>query len=261
MTQREQIEALQEAAEAAFLALRLTPHGSLRFVTKIVLAAVVSADEPVPAAFLKSVQEHDLTYRKVLSRNGYISRHAGGQTRFADVFEIDLLPRKLVCSAMKAALLMEFGVDVGALASHQRVAILHTHGVVDCRGHSSPEALARDLRSVWCGPRGVHLAKLYTEGTRAQNLSRIAGYSTKFVHRYSRAWNGKKTEFLGDYEPEWRGYVLRAYEAIGYHKLLITNIVSQKRMPVCHVEMYVECGDSVGETNDSDALQLMLSVP
>ncbi|WP_146221746.1 hypothetical protein [Methylobacterium sp. B4] len=202
----------------------------LRFITTIVWPAVVTLGdlEEVGQHACAAAERHHAERREALMRDGTISRNArGGQTRWAGVLELDLLHPQATCSEMKAELLAQWGIDVATLRPHQRVLVLHEHAIADCRGHRSPEALARGLREMWPGPRRVHVAKLWETGTVAHNLERLAGYATKRIHRYSTAWGGKRTSYHCDYEAGWRNFIEGIYGALCNHRLLTSNITTQ----------------------------------
>jgi hypothetical protein len=123
--------------------------------------------------------------------------------------------------------LAQFGIDVDEVGNDERIALIHWHGVIDHRGHPSRAVMMRHLRGQWPGYRRVHGADIYEDGTVKANLEQLAGYSTKLVFRYSRAWDGRRTEFLGTYEAEWQQWMTTFLTKVGWSNLIVSSTKSQ----------------------------------
>lgn len=231
LTWTEDVAALRSAVDTSYAVLARTPHDALLWLTVVIAAYVVTLDRDIADVVREAVDAYHAERSGVFRISGRTYRSPRGQTRYTGVIEVDLInpaiARKL--SSMKTGLLAELGVDVAALAADQRIIIVHEHAVIDHRGHASADALLRDIRAAWPGARRVHSARLYTEGTVAENLGRLAEYTTKFQERYSVSWNGRRTSYLSHYEREWRDYVRHLYRQIGVSRLLNANITTQAK--------------------------------
>ena len=261
------IAAHRAAVIPAIHVLDRTPRECLRHITPIISARVVSTDDD-PGWAAADVAAFQVSWKYTLATNGIIapSTRGAGRTRWAGSIELDLVHPRMTRSAAKRALFQDLGVDVDALRPTDRIAVLHAHIVVDCRGHSSVHRLARDLRQAFPGTRRVHIGTLYDTGTVSANLDGIASYVTKHVSRYSSSWVERKTIYWGAYEQEWRVYVDKLYRRICYSKLLVSNVTPQRGE--CTVKgrsverdrtirrrcSYVHC-TSIGRTGCIDAVQ------
>lgn len=230
------------ASHVAMRTLWRTPRDMLRWATVVIAARVVRADDDT-SWVLKVIEEFHAHWREAVMASGRIaaSVRGGRRTRWVGSIEVDLLAPDAPVSTQKDALLRDLlgdqEADLEALAPGLRVVVVHAHVVLDCRGHEFPQALAQDLRITWPGARRVHVESIRSTGTVPENLTRIADYITKHVHRYSTAWMGGKTMFLRNYEPEWREYIHEIYDSVDYPKLIFSNIQSQARSePECTVE-------------------------
>lgn len=223
------LEEHRNHVRASYLALCRTPRTDLRWITVIIGAYVVGIEDDIRARICDDIEEYQIRRREVMMGSGTISRSAKeGQTRWSGTIEIDLLHPRLLLSPMKTALMGEFGIDANAVRLDQRIVVLHEHAVYDCRGHTSLDRLAQSLRKEWPGLRRVFSAKIYDdEENLSAHLERLAGYSTKRVHRYSSSWCGQKTSYHADYESQWRKYVCSIYDAVGYMGLHDANVKSQ----------------------------------
>lgn len=257
MTCPDVLAAHRDAVATTFAVFRRTPREMLRFVTTVIYAAVVGLGDDVGPRVRDETDQYHAKRRAVLMEHGKISRNPHGQTRWAGVIELDLLHPWVVCSAMKQELLNVFGIDVGAVRSDQRILVIHEHAVIDFRGHVSVNVVLRDLRAAYPGPRRVHAATIYTEGTVQQQLKNLAGYVTKHVHRYSSAWEGTKTTYHSNYESKWRDFILNIYAAINYSRLLNTNLVVQSTSFKNLTEMHDDQRNPAGEVAAPNWLQLM----
>ncbi|MGN8095767.1 hypothetical protein [Methylobacterium sp. 22177] len=222
-------------------------------MTVIHAAWVVQLRDGTAALVRQAATQLAAQWRETLMRTGRIRRDPRGYTRLVGTIELDLLHSAVTSSRMKAALLSEFGIDVGGLGKHDRVLVLHTHMLIDGRGHASWSDLERDLRAQWPGPRRVHVARLYDTGTVTENLNTLADYSTKFKFVYSKALLGQKSEFTGvKYEKAWSEYVMNAYREIGFDNLKISTLDSRAKGS----RVYSDLPVSEGENSEIEAFQL-----
>lgn len=257
MTWDEQAAEHRAAVHADYAVLRRSPRDALRWVTVIHAAWVVGPWDGTAALVRDAATRLAAEWRETLMRSGRIRRDPRGHTRMVGVIELDLLHSAVTSSAMKQALLNEFGIDTSRLGKHQRVLVLHTHMVIDGRGHASWSALDHDLRAQWPGPRRVHVAHLYDEGTVAKNLNTLADYSTKFKFMYSKALLGQKAQFTGlEYEEVWTKYVKNIYREIGFENLKISTLNSR----AINSRVYSDSSDFVGESPENRAFQLSHTV-
>ncbi|WP_461653606.1 hypothetical protein [Methylorubrum aminovorans] len=231
------------------------------WVTVVIDSFIVTLDDDVSVRVRDAVTAYHAERRSAYRRSGRISRNPRGQTRWSGCIEIDLIPAKLarMCSRSKSSLLAELGVDVTALRSDQYVLVVHEHALVDHRGHASADAFKRDLRAAWPGCRRVHTTELHQTGTVAENVARLAAYGSKFCFRHGVAWDGRRTQFMGDYSPEWREYVRRVYETVGIYRLLNSNVATQAGQGMAARRMYAAQAISAGGTAETEALQLCVS--
>lgn len=243
----------REAVHASYGVLRRTNRHDLRWVTVIHAAWVVRVGDDI-GPIVRAAADLGAEWREVLMRGGRIRRDPRGYTRMSGVIEIDLLHSLLISSPMKKALFAEFGIGVSGLSREDRVLVLHTHVLIDGRGHPSWTALERDLRQQWPGPRRVHLGKIHSEGTVSENVDRLADYSTKFELKYSKGnLDGRRAEYFRiDYEPEWREYIKRLYKAIGFAGLEIATVKSRSSSS----RVYGETSEFRGEIEKNAGLQL-----
>jgi hypothetical protein len=226
------IKQMPGIVEPTYLALRATPRENLWWVTVIIDVRIVSLSDDVASDIIELVEQFHDDWRQAMMISGFIGRIKGRPaTRWAGVIEFDLLHPKHLGGKHKRDLREALGVDAAMMRPDQRVLVLHAHLVVDDRGHSSREAMMRDVRANWPGPRRVVAIPLYKTGTVAENLCNLAGYSTKFKMRYSEAWEGKRTSYHAPFEPEWREYVTGLYEAIGVQQMLIANVKTRAGQP------------------------------
>ena len=261
MTWASEIAAYRDDVAASFGVFRRSPHSSLLWVTVVIDSFIVTLDDDVSVRVRDVVAAYHAERRNAYRRSGRINRNPRGQTRWSGCIEIDLIPAKVarMCSRSKSSLLAELGVDVTALRSDQYVLVVHEHALVDHRGHASADAFKRDLRAAWPGCRRVHTTELHRTGTVAENVARLASYASKFCFRHGVAWDGRRTQFLGDYRPEWREYIRRVYETVGICRLLNSNVTTQADQGAAARRMYAEQAASVGETAEIEALQLCVS--
>jgi hypothetical protein len=222
------IKQMPGIVEPTYLALRATPRENLWWVTVIIDVRIVSLSDDVASDIIELVEQFHDEWRQAMMTSGFIGRIKGRPaTRWAGVIEFDLLHPEHLGGKHKRDLREALGVDAAMMRLDQRVLVLHAHLVVDDRGHSSHETMMRDVRASWPGPWRVVAIPLYKTGSVSENLSNLAGYSTKFQMRYSEAWEGKRTSYHGNFKPEWREYVTGLYEAIGVQQMLITNVKSR----------------------------------
>ncbi|CAO4145081.1 hypothetical protein LPLAFNJD_LOCUS1854 [Methylorubrum aminovorans] len=261
MTWASEIAAYRNDVAASFGVFRRSPHSSLLWVTVVIDSFIVTLDDDVSVRVRDAVTAYHAERRSAYRRSGRISRNPRGQTRWSGCIEIDLIPAKLarMCSRSKSSLLAELGVDVTALRSDQYVLVVHEHALVDHRGHASADAFKRDLRAAWPGCRRVHTTELHQTGTVAENVARLAAYGSKFCFRHGVAWDGRRTQFMGDYSPEWREYVRRVYETVGIYRLLNSNVATQAGQGMAARRMYAAQAISAGGTAETEALQLCVS--
>lgn len=245
----------RELTAADYAVFRRTRRSDLRWVTVVHGAFVVRPGDDTAAQMRDAVAHLGAEWREVLMEGGRIRRDPRGYTRWTGVVELDLLHPRMLCSRMKNELLAGFGVDSESISIEERVVVLHTHMIIDGRGHRSWSDMDRDLRSRWSdGPRQVHFAKIHECGTVSENIDRLAGYSTKFRFAYSRGWLDRKTEYLkSEFEPEWREYLENAYRVIGLDKLAISSVRSRSKEGS---RAYGRETSFEDKTPDSEVLQL-----
>lgn len=242
----------RKAVKSAYLTMARTPRDWLRWITVILDVRVVTlTDNPSDdiGAVVECLRQD---WRACAMRSGYIKRG----TRWAGVVEIDLVHPRLLGGAAKRDLIGKLGgVDPATLTADQRLIITHLHVVVDCRGHPSPAILEKDIRAQWPGPRRVHSAKIKPDGTVADNLERLASYSTKLKFQYSQSWEGKNTKFFTAHEPEWKVWMQRLLDNVGLTKFVFASVTSRAAECPFLNEKTVA---AQGNNEDCDPLQLII---
>lgn len=255
-----EVAAIRREVDTSYAVFRRTPHEALLWVTTVIAVFIATLDDDITDAVRAAVDRYHTERPSVYRQSGRTYRSPRGWTRWTGVIELDLIhptiARKL--SRSKSGLLAEFGIDVTALNDRQRVVVAHEHCVIDHRGHASVELLKRDMRAAWPGVRRVHVGGLHADGTVAENLGRLAAYSTKFSMRYGIAWEGGRTSFLSDFEPEWRTYMRELYQQLGLSRLLNSNIATQAVYAPGAREMHTPRRVSRAKTANSGPLQLSI---
>lgn len=258
MTWAEGIAGHRSAVDTHFAVLSRTPRQALAWVTVVIGVYKITVSDDIADAARAAVDTYHAERAAAFRRSGRTYRSQRGWTRWCGSVELDIIhpvaARKL--SGRKAGLLVELGIDVTAMTPDQRVVILHEHAVIDHRGHASIEALKRDMRAVWPGDRRVHVARLHDEDSVRANLGRLAGYATKMQERYSVAWDGRRTSYLKDYEPEWRTFVRDLYERIGVTRMLSTNLTVQSAASLNDRGMHTEPSSRRAKYSRSQPIQL-----
>lgn len=219
------IETFKDVVATHIGVMSRTPRNRLKFVTPIIAALVVRLDEDVTDKVRKVVADHQSEWRNIMMGSGRIRRDTG--SRWAGSIEFDLLHPRMLGGAHKRELMKALGVDLDALSLDHRILVVHSHIVVDLRGHDLGD-LDRALRTQWQGPRRVHIESIRATGTVAENLSRIAGYVTKMRMQYSEAWEGGRTRYLCAFEPAWRRYISDLYRNVGLENLVVSNVRAQR---------------------------------
>lgn len=210
------------------------PWERVRFITLIMACRVVKLHDDPALEIISIIEDLRRDLRACAQRSGFLKRG----TRWCGTVEIDLVHWKLLGSDTKQDLVGTLaGVDPRTLTHDERVIVIHTHFVVDCRGHLSPEHFVRDMREQWPGPRRVRSDLIWREGTVAENLERIAGYCTKLRFQHSQAWEGKRTKFFATYGLEWKAWMQRLIGRIGLQNMLVSSVVSRAaRCPLQNAE-------------------------
>jgi len=218
------LELWRQSVTADFLTMARAPRERLRWITLILAVRVVRLGDDPAHEVASIIEALPAELRACAMTSGFIKRG----TRWAGVVEIDLLHPRLLGGAVKRDLIgLLAGVDPDTLAPDQRVIVVHLHAVVDAKGHVSPEKFVRDARKFWPGARRVHSASIWTEGTVAENLERLASYSTKLRFQYSQSWDGTKTKFFMPYEPAWKAWMHRLHDNLGLSNLVISSVSSR----------------------------------
>lgn len=254
----EQIARLRSDTLVNYRILRRTPRSDLRWVTVVHAASVVRLDDCCYSELVEAAAVIRANWRQTMMNGGRIRRDPRGYTRWVGVIELDLLHPRMICSRMKSELLSGFGIDFASLQNEERIIVLHSHMLVDGRGHKSWGDLERDIKRQWSsGPRQVHIAQIYKTGTLLQNINELAAYSTKFKFLYSKAWLGERTSFGSrSYGADWTEYVRNAYIAIGIENLSISSVHSRAGKMGKVYSKREEFTAEKGKLND---LQLILS--
>ncbi|WP_156647868.1 hypothetical protein [Methylobacterium sp. Leaf87] len=257
MTWDEEIAPLRAATAARYDVFVRTRRSDLRWVTVIVGAYVVRIWDDTAVLMREAVASLNADFRKTLMQEGRIRRDPRGYTRWTGVVEIDLIHPNMLCSRMKTELLSGFGIDFAKIHKLERVVILHVHMIIDGRGHESWNLIDKSIRSRWSvGPRQVHFAEIYKNGTVSDNIKRLSDYSVKFKFFYSRGWLDRKTEYYREeYETKWIDYVQAMYRTIGLDNLTISSVSSRSSYGS---RVYSNTSESVVEKQDSQALQLTI---
>ncbi len=197
-----------------------TPRERLSFATVIIDAIVVdSSTDPVPLV-RTVVANFKRDWRKSFATSGYVKRG----TRYHGNVEIDLLRPDLLGGENKRRLLTELGIDIGHLKEDERILLVHYHAVVDAKGHQ--EGYRKAVAAAFPGHRRVLIRSIYETRTVAENLADLAGYMTKMRFRYSQAYEGTKTKFCDDYEPDWHQW-FREFISDLLPNLTISSLVSR----------------------------------
>ncbi|NIX75316.1 hypothetical protein [Microvirga terricola] len=218
------IETWRTTVDAAYLTMARTQRERLRWITLIMAVRVVRLGDDLSDEVIKIIEQLTDELRACAMMSGYLKRG----TRWAGVVEIDLVHPKLLGSETKRDLIGTLaGVDPNSLAPDQRLIVVHLHAVVDCKGHAKPDLLVRDMRKCWPGPRRVHSASIWEDGTVAENLTRLASYSTKLWSYYSEAWEGRPTRRLMDREPEWDAWMDRLIDNVGLSNMIVASVSSR----------------------------------
>jgi hypothetical protein len=214
----------RQSVTADYLTMARAPRDRLRWTTLILAVRVVRISDDPSAEVIRIIQQLPDELRACAMLSGYLKRG----TRWAGVVEIDLVHPRLLGGAAKRELIgVLAGIDPDTLTADQRLIIVHLHAVVDSKGHARPDKLADDLRKCWPGPRRVHSASIWTDGTVAENLERLASYSTKLWNHYSEAWEGRATRRLMAREPEWTAWMHRLHDAIGLPNMVVSSVSSR----------------------------------
>lgn len=227
------LDAFRERVRAEMMVLKKTPADRLRFGTIIISAHRVKLTDNPVALVEAEIAKFKADFRSCLI--GHLTRGV----RVAGVFEIDLVTPKLLTSG-KRALLRD--VDVEEIAADEQVIIVHIHMLIDCRGYSSPEALGRDLRRQFPGPRRIVLEELHADKSVSENIENLAGYFSKHIRAYSNAFDdgGRRVKFSVNFDREWAVWLDRLYENISIDNTLYSTTSSR-------AGDQVEC--KVGEPN------------
>jgi hypothetical protein len=234
------IEKWRKSVEADYLTMTRAPRDRLRWTTLILAVRVVRLGDDPSDEVISIIEQLPDELRACAMQSGFLKRG----TRWAGVVEIDLVHPRLLGGAAKRDLIgVLAGIDPNTLTADQRLIVVHLHAVVDSKGHTRPAKFADDMRKCWPGPRRVHSASIWTEGTVAENLTRLASYSTKLWNHYCEAWEGRPTRRLMAREPEWTAWMRRLHDAIGLPNMVVSSVSSRAaQCPRDHVETLVPQG-------------------
>jgi hypothetical protein len=214
----------RQSVTADYLTMARAPRDRLRWTTLILAVRVVRLGDDPSDEVISIIQQLPDELRACAMQSGFLKRG----TRWAGVVEIDLVHPRLLGGAAKRELIgVLAGIDPDTLTADQRLIIVHLHAVVDSKGHARPDKFADDMRKCWPGPRRVHSASIWTDGTVAENLARLASYSTKLWDHYSEAWEGRATRRLMAREPEWTAWMHRLHDAIGLPNMVVSSVSSR----------------------------------
>lgn len=220
----EDINTWRKSVTADYLTMARAPRDRLRWTTLILAVRVVRLGDDPSDEVISIIEQLPDELRACAMQSGFLKRG----TRWAGVVEIDLVHPRLLGGAAKRELIgVLAGIDPDTLTADQRLIIVHLHAVVDSKGHAKPDKFADDMRKWWPGPRRVHSASIWTEGTVAENLTRLASYSTKLWNHYSEAWEGRTTRRLMAREPEWTAWMRRLHDAIGLSNMVVSSVSSR----------------------------------
>jgi hypothetical protein len=211
-----EVAALRAEVLAGYLNFRRVPHSQLCWTTIITGAVVLTLNEDRAAAVGAAVDDMRSAWRKRVKQ-----RLPG--LRWRGAFEIDLLhPMSVKRRPHKVRLLEDLGVDVQALGVDHRILLPHVHAVMDV-GQYRSEEVSEELRVPFRGHWRVLSKPLWTAGTVINNLSNLAGYSTKFVFRYSNGYIDERTKYGDPFESEWEQVVVHAINTVGVSKLTFSG--------------------------------------
>lgn len=214
----------RQSVTADYLTMARAPRDRLRWTTLILAVRVVRLGDDPSDEVISIIEQLPDELRACAMQSGFLKRG----TRWAGVVEIDLVHPRLLGGAAKRDLIgILAGIDPDTLTADQRLIVVHLHAVVDSKGHTKPDKFADDMRKCWPGPRRVHSASIWTEGTVAENLTRLASYSTKLWNHYSEAWEGRATRRLMAREPEWTAWMHRLHDAIGLPNMVVSSVSSR----------------------------------
>jgi hypothetical protein len=237
----------------AYLTMARAPRERLRWITLILAVRVIRLGDDPAHEVANIIEQLPDELRACAMASGFIKRG----TRWAGVVEIDLLHPRLLGGAVKRDLIsLLAGVDPDTLTPDQRVIVVHLHGVIDCKGHLTPDKFLKDARRWWPGARRVHSASIWTEGTVTENLERLASYSTKLRFQYSQSWDGTKTKFFMPYEPAWKAWMHRLHDNLGLSNMIISSVSSRASECTRDDEELV-----AAQGFDADDESLQLNVP
>lgn len=227
------VEAWRKVVRSNYSALSRAPRERLRWVTVILSVHVVRLSDDIAARVADTVEGLRKEWRNCAMRSGTIKRG----TRWSGVVEIDLVHPDLLGGAAKRDLIGALaGVDPTTLTANQRVIVVHLHAVVDCKGHQSPDAFIKDIRATWAGPRRVHAVSIWTTGTVAEELDRLASYSTKLRLQYSQSWEGKNTRYYMAFEPAWKDWMVRLLNNLRLHNTILSSVSSRSTQCPSHID-------------------------
>lgn len=245
------VEAWRKVVRSNYSALSRAPRKRLRWVTVILGVHVVRLSDDVAARVADTVEGLRKEWRNCAMRSGTIKRG----TRWSGVVEIDLVHPNLLGGAAKRDLIGALaGVDPAALTADQRVIVVHLHAVVDCKGHQSPDAFVKDIRATWAGPRRVHAASIHSDGTVADQLDRLASYSTKLRLQYSQSWEGKPTRYFVAFEPAWKDWMVHLLNNLGLQNMILSSVSSRSVQCPSHTD---EAHTTERVEADEDGTQLI----
>ncbi len=218
------IDTWRRSVRSNYLTMARSPRERLRWVTLILAVRVVRLGDDPAHEVTRIIEALPDELRSCAMQSGYLKRG----TRWAGVVEIDLVCPRMLGGGAKSDLIGALaGIAPETLTPDQRAIVVHLHAVVDAKGHAKPDKFVNDMRKCWPGPRRVHSASIWLEGTVADNLERLASYSTKLWSNYSEAWEGRPTRRLMAHEPAWKAWMRRLHDAVGLSNMVVSSVSSR----------------------------------
>ena len=205
------IETWRKTTRAAYLTFARLPRARLAWLTVLGTPFVHPLSEPAPL-FTPHITE---LRRKMISR---CKRKLSG-VRLRGVFELDLLHKwQISPGGHKESFFFSRGVDPTTLPTDARICLPHIHAVVDLCKHPG-DVFRSQMAMEFIGPWRVVLRPLHEDKTVAQNLSALAGYSTKLKVAYSDWHPDRSTKFGPAYEPKTRELLHSYVKEVGLTNL------------------------------------------
>lgn len=209
------IDDWRERVDRAYKRLSRVPEDRMMWMTIIGAALVVT---PGDHSFEIEKAIADLE-RKLRAR----CRRKLPRMRIRGVHEVDVVaPTTGLLGAYKTQTISGLGIDLGAVRGDERVLLVHLHCLID-HGPYTAAVVIDELRAEYPGSRRIMGKPLDQARSPAENVERLASYSSKLKVAYCQTWDGRGTKFGEIYEDVWLDTIIQTISGVGLDRLLFCH--------------------------------------